>query len=185
MNGTIGHELGAEWFLRRSGPAATNHWEAGGFIRSNDSVDMPNLMLTMFPLGVRNDGTPAPTEHSYQLLVDLQIPESKGSVKLRSGDRGTTRAHLQLSVERTRTPGVCRGRPRCAQVVSQSAFHPFDAGELSPGPEIETDDQILQWVANDAETVYHACGTCRMGMGPDAVIDPSSMLVHGIQGLRI
>ncbi len=107
-------------------------------------------------------------------------------MKLHSGD---PRDHPVLTLnymssERDRQEFV-EGVRAAREVLSQSAFHPFDAGELSPSPEIETDDQILQWVANDAETVYHACGTCRMGTGPDAVIDPSSMLVHGIEGLRI
>ena len=70
-------------------------------------------------------------------------------------------------------------------ILAQPAFAPFDGGELSPGPTVETDAQILEWVANDAETALHPSCTAKMGTGPMAVTDPVSMRVHGLQGLRV
>lgn len=61
----------------------------------------------------------------------------------------------------------------------------FDGGELSPGPEVRTDEEILDWVARDAETALHPCGTAAMGTGDMSVVDPGSMRVHGIEGLRV
>ena len=58
-------------------------------------------------------------------------------------------------------------------------------GELSPGPSVETDEQILDWVARDAETALHPSCTCRMGVGEDSVVDPTSMSVHGLDGIRV
>jgi choline dehydrogenase len=61
----------------------------------------------------------------------------------------------------------------------------YNGGEISPGPQVETDEQILDWVKHDAETALHPTCTAKMGTGADAVLDPSSMRVHGLHGLRV
>jgi choline dehydrogenase len=178
--------IGANWLLRRQGPAATNHFEAGGFIRSNDDVPMPNQMLTMLPLGVRNDGTPAPTEHAYQINLGPQTPQSKGHVKLRSNDpfQAPALTFNYLSIEQDRQDWI-DGVRITRDLLNQPAFAPFNGGELSPGPNVTTDDEILDWVSRDAETTYHPCGTCKMGIDDQAVVDPETMRVHGLEGLRV
>ena len=75
---------------------------------------------------------------------------------------------------------------RCARaILTQPAFDPYNAGEISPGPEVESDEQVLDWVARDAQTALHPSRTCKMGTGPDAVVDPTTMRVHGTEGLRV
>ena len=71
------------------------------------------------------------------------------------------------------------------EILEQPAFAPFSAGEISPGPQVETDEEILDWVAKDAETALHPSCTAAMGTGPNSVVDPASMRVHGVQGLRV
>jgi choline dehydrogenase len=69
---------------------------------------------------------------------------------------------------------------RICSSVSTSA-----PGEISPGPEVDTDEQILEWVARDAETALHPSCTCRMGRADDdSVVDPLTMAVHGVEGVR-
>jgi choline dehydrogenase len=179
-------KMGAEWFLRRTGPAATNHFEAGGFVRTNADAAMPNMQMTFLPLGVRNDGTPAPTDHAYQINLAPQLPEARGTLKLKSGD---PRVHPELRFnyldnERDRRE-VIEGVRMAREILNQPAFEPFSAGELSPGPGVETDAEILDWFAKDAETSYHPCGTCRLGAGEDAVVDPTTLRVHGLDGVRV
>jgi choline dehydrogenase len=70
-------------------------------------------------------------------------------------------------------------------ILTQPAFDPFNAGELSPGPEVESDQQILDWVAKDAETALHPSCTARMGIDDMSVLDPLTMGVHGVDGLRV
>jgi len=70
-------------------------------------------------------------------------------------------------------------------ILNQPAFGPYNDGELSPGPGVETDQQILDWVAKDAETALHPSCTCKLGTGDGSVVDPSSMRVHGVEGLRV
>ena len=70
-------------------------------------------------------------------------------------------------------------------ILEQPAFAPFSAGEISPGPSVSTDQEILDWVAEDAETALHPSCTAKMGTGEDAVVDPETMRVRGVEGLRV
>jgi choline dehydrogenase len=71
------------------------------------------------------------------------------------------------------------------EILDQPAFAPYSGGEISPGPEVETDEQILDWVRKDGETAYHPSCTARMGVDEMSVIDPLTMRVHGTEGLRV
>jgi choline dehydrogenase len=70
-------------------------------------------------------------------------------------------------------------------VLKQPAFDEINGGELSPGPNVETDEDILDWVRRDAETALHPCGTARMGVGSQTVVDPTTMGVHSVKGLKV
>jgi choline dehydrogenase len=71
------------------------------------------------------------------------------------------------------------------EILSQPAFGPFDGGELSPGPDVSTDEEVLDWVRSDGETALHPSCTCRMGTDGSSVVDPLTMKVHGVDGLRV
>ena len=71
------------------------------------------------------------------------------------------------------------------KILNQPAFEPYNGGELSPGPSVSSDQEILDWVAKDAETALHPSCTCRLGTGEDSVVDPASMKVHGLEGIRV
>jgi len=71
------------------------------------------------------------------------------------------------------------------KILGQRAFDPFSGGEISPGPEVASDEQVLDWVRRDGETAYHPSCTNRMGVGDDSVVDPLTMGVHGISGVRV
>ena len=81
-------KVGAEWLLRKSGPGATNHFEAGGFIRGNEEVEYPNLMYHFLPIAVRYDGTlpPGGGGHGYQVHVGPMYSDVRGSCKITSTD---------------------------------------------------------------------------------------------------
>jgi choline dehydrogenase len=75
---------------------------------------------------------------------------------------------------------------RCARhILTQPAFDDISAGELSPGAAVQSDAQIMEWVKRDAETALHPSCTCRMGIDDMAVVDPDSMRVHGLEGVRV
>jgi choline dehydrogenase len=173
--------VGLEWLLRKTGPGASNHFEAGGFIRSNDDVAYPNVMFHFLPIAVRYDGT-APQGHGYQLHVGPMYSDSRGSLRITSDDPRVKPAlrFNYLSTEQDRREWVECVRAARA-ILDAPAFEPFDGGELSPGPSVSTDEQILDWVARDAETALHPSCTCAMG----AVVDPATMRVYGLDGVRV
>jgi choline dehydrogenase len=75
---------------------------------------------------------------------------------------------------------------RCGRnILNQPAFDQYNAGELSPGPEVESDEEVLKWVAKDGETALHPSCTCKMGTDSMSVVDPESMKVHGVENLRV
>ena len=178
-------KVGLEWLLRRTGPGATNHFEAGGFVRGDDEVAYPNLMFHFLPLAIRYDGT-APQGHGYQVHVGPMYSDVRGSIKIVSQD---PRAHPALrfnylSTEQDRREWL--DAVSCARkILTQPAFDPFNDGELSPGADVQTDEQILDWVARDAETALHPSCTCRMGVGENDVLDPATLAVRGVEGLRV
>jgi choline dehydrogenase len=177
--------VGAAWLLGRRGPGATNHFEAGGFARSNEDVAYPNLMFHFLPVAIRYDGT-APQGHGYQVHVGPMYSDARGSVKITSTDPFTHPAlrFNYLSTEQDRREWV-EAIQVARRILTQPAFDAYNGGELSPGPTVHSDAEILDWVARDAETALHPSCTCRLGTGEDSVIDPASMKVHGLEGIRV
>jgi choline dehydrogenase len=178
--------IGARWLFARSGPGATNHFEAGGFIRSNDEVAYPNTMFHFLPIAVRYDGSAPAGGHGYQVHAGPMYSNSRGSVKITSPDPRAKPAlrfnYLSTPEDRREWIEVVRAARR---ILQQPAFERFNGGELSPGPAVETDEQILDWVRSDAETALHPSCTCRMGVDDRSVLDPTTLRVHGVAGLRV
>lgn len=183
--------IGAEWMFLRRGVGASNHFEAGGFVRSNDQVEYPNLMFHFLPIAIRYDGSkPAGGEehggHGYQVHIGPMYSDVRGSLKIKSRD---PREHPALrfnylSTENDRREWIEMIRA-ARDILEQPAFSAFSAGEISPGPSVETDQEILDWVAKDAETALHPSCTAKMGTDDLSVVDPATMRVHGTEGLRV
>jgi choline dehydrogenase len=178
--------IGASWLLLRRGPGATNHFEGGGFARSNEDVDYPNLMFHFLPIAIRYDGSVPAGGHGYQVHIGPMYSDARGSVKIRSAD---PRVYPELRFNYLSTAQDRREWPEAIRVarniLNQPAFGPYNDGELSPGTSVQTDEQILDWVGHDAETALHPSCTARMGTDDMSVVDPASMKVHGLEGLRV
>ena len=177
---------GLRWLVGRTGPAATNHFEGGGFIRTNDQVTYPNVQFHFLPLAIRYDGSSPGAGHGYQVHVGPVCSDAVGSVKIASSDP-TTHPRLRfnyLSTDRDRREWVEAIRA-ARRILAQPAFDPYNAGELSPGPGVESDAEILDWVSKDAETALHPSCSCRMGTDPMSVVHPDGLRVHGTVGLRV
>jgi len=177
--------IGLAWLFRR-GPGASNHFEGGGFIRGNQSFKYPNLMFHFLPIAVRYDGTAPAGGHGYQVHIGPMYSNSRGSVRIKSPD-----VHVKpelrlnyLSTPEDRQEWV-EAIAAARKILAQPAFEEFDGGEISPSPAVATDEQILDWVRKDGETAYHPSCTCRMGVDEMSVVDPLTMGVRGIVGLRI
>jgi len=178
--------VGAQWLFLRKGIGATNHFEGGGFCRSNADVDYPNLMFHFLPMAIRYDGTLPKSGLGYQVHVGPMYSDARGWIRIRSVDP-KERPALQfnyLSTDQDRREWVEAIRV-ARRILNQQAMAPYDAGETSPGPAVESDEAILDWVRRDAETALHPSCTAKMGIGNDAVLDPASMRVHGLDGIRV
>ncbi len=178
--------IGFKWLFLRSGPGATNHFEGGGFARSNEDVAYPNLMFHFLPIAVRYDGSSPAGGHGYQVHIGPMYSDARGSVKITSAD---PRVHPALrfnyvSTDQDRREWVEAIRV-ARRILGQPAMDPYNGGETSPGPSVETDEEILEWVRRDGETALHPSCTCRMGTDELAVTDPLTMRVLGLEGLRV
>ncbi|MGA9278563.1 MAG: choline dehydrogenase [Ilumatobacter sp.] len=187
--------IGLQWLFRK-GPGTSNHFEAGAFVRSNPSEAYPNLMFHFLPIAIRYDGSSpsrpdgsdAKIEHGYQVHVGPMYSDARGTVKITSTN---PREHPAvqfnyLSTEQDRREWIEAVRT-ARKILAQPAFEPFNAGEISPGTAVETDDEIMAWVARDSETALHPSCTTKIGARNDplAVLDPESMKVWGSDGLRV
>jgi choline dehydrogenase len=112
--------------------------------------------------------------------------DARGSLTLKSADPRTKPAlrFNYLSTEQDRREWIESIRV-ARRILGQPAFEPFNGGETSPGTRVETDEEILAWVAKDAETALHPSCTAAMGTRPESVLDPTTMRVHGVEGLRV
>ncbi|MGC4035449.1 MAG: choline dehydrogenase [Chitinophagaceae bacterium] len=178
--------VGLQWMLFKKGPASTNHFEGGGFVRSNETVAYPNLQFHFLPVAIRYDGTSPSGGHGYQVHVGPMNSDARGTIKIKSADPKEKPAILfnYLSTEQDRREWV--EAIRCARkILNQPAMEEFNGGELSPGRAVDTDEQILEWVKRDSETALHPSCTCRMGVDKMSVVDPLTLKVHGLECLRV
>lgn len=178
--------VGYQWLFHRSGPGSTNQFEGGGFIRSNSEAEYPNVQFHFLPIAVRYDGTSGVEGHGFQVHVGPTLSDAVGSLRLKSKD---PRVHPSmvfnyLSTEKDRREWIESIRIT-REIMAQPAMRVFNDGEISPGPTVQTDQEILDWVAKDGETALHPTCTAKMGTDEMSVIDPDTMRVHGIDGLRV
>ncbi|WP_152220975.1 choline dehydrogenase [Pseudomonas sp. SCB32] len=179
--------IGARWFASHDGLAASNHFEAGAFIRSRAGVEFPDLQLTFMPLAVQPGSVDLVPEHAFQVHIDLMRPTSLGSVSLTSADPHQAPRILfnYLTTERDRAD-MRAGARLVREILAQPAMRAYAGDELVPGADQTTDAQLDAWARRVTETGYHASGTCKMGPAgdPAAVVD-AQLRVHGLRGLRV
>lgn len=175
-----------KWLVHRSGPASTNHFEAGGFIRTSERDKYPNVQYHFLPLAIRYDGTTTGIEHGYQVHVGPNTSDARGTIKIKSTNPYDKPSLVfnYLSTENDRREWLELIRIT-RNIMNQPAFDEYNNGEVSPGPGVQTDEEILEWVGKDAETALHPSCTCKMGADDMSVVDPNSMKVHGVENLRI
>jgi choline dehydrogenase len=177
--------IGLEWLLFQTGLGATNHFESGGFIRSEAGVRHPDLQYHFLPMAVRYDGNAPATGHGFQAHVGPMRPTSRGHVRVRSA-KPTDAPEIVFNYMATEQD---RREMRAAirltrEVFAQQAFDRFRGEELSPGPAVQTDAEIDAHIAANAETAYHPSCSCRMGHDDMAVVDGAAR-VFGVQSLRV
>lgn len=178
-------KIGWDWLVHRKGAAATNHFEAGGFIRGNRSVDYPNLQFHFLPIAIRYDGSAPAQGHGFQLHVGPMNSDVRGHVKIISAEPGTYPEILfnYLSTAQERREWL--EAIACSRdIIAQPAFDDLRGEELAPGDQVQTDEEVLDFVAREGESAYHPSCTCKMGYDERAVLD-RELKVHTVENLRV
>ena len=177
--------IGARWMLFRSGLGATNHFEAGGFIRSRPGVRWPDIQYHFLPLAASYDMSDRVRCHGYQAHVGPMRSKSRGEVRLASAD---PLAPPRVRFDYMSHPDDWTEMRACVrltrEVFAQPAFDPWRGRELAPGEAAQSDGEIDAFVRETVQSAYHPCGTCRMGADDLAVVDPE-LRVRGMDGLRV
>lgn len=178
-------KIGLQWMLFGTGLGATNHFESGGFIRSEAGVQHPDLQYHFLPMAVRYDGNAPATGHGFQAHVGPMRPTSRGHVHIRSADHTVQPAILFNYLGTKQDRKECRAGVRLTrEVFAQMAFDRFRGAELSPGPRVQSDAELDAHLRREIETAYHPSCTCPMGTDDMAVVDGSGR-VHGVANLRV
>ncbi len=177
--------IGLRWLLFKRGLGASNHFESNGYIRSRAGRASPDLQYHFLAGAIAYDGSSAAEGHGFQAHLGANKPQSRGWVRLKSADPSAAPEmkfnYLQTEADKQ---AYRNGIRLTREIFAQPAFDPYRGDELAPGKDVQTDDEIDDYVARESETAYHPCGTCRMGTGPDAVVDPECR-VYGVSNLRV
>jgi choline dehydrogenase len=178
-------KIGVQWVLTGQGLGGTNHFEAGGFIRSEAGVLHPDLQYHFLPMAVSYDGSSAATGHGYQLHIGPMRPTSRGDIKLKSAN---PRQHPRIRFNYMQTEQdrkeMRSGIRLTREILTQKAFDAYRGDELAPGTSALSDADIDAFVRQKAESAYHPSCSCRMGTDDMAVVDKDAR-VHGVEGLRV
>ena len=177
--------IGAQWLTSRQGLGATNHFEVGGFIKSDNQLSYPDIQFHFLPVAMSYDGKVKASQHGFQAHVGPMLPKSRGSVSLNSGDSKTAPKIKFNYMSRDEDFFVFREAIAAARkIFRQSPFDEFRGKELSPGERCQSNQEIDTFVRKNAESAYHPCGTCKMGVDKESVVD-STGKVYGIDNLRV
>jgi choline dehydrogenase len=179
--------IGIRWMLTHGGLGATNHFEAGGFIRSRAGIRYPDIQYHFLPMAVSYDGSSLAREHGFQAHVGPMRSKSKGWVRLVSADAADKPRIMFNYLSQAEDWVEMRACVRLTrEVFAQPAFDRYRGREIQPGADVQTDEQIDAFVREKVESAYHPSCSCKMGdeNDPMAVVDPQTR-VRGLEGLRV
>jgi len=156
------------------------------FLKTRPELETPDVQMHLVPYSIKDpkrrklQDFPSMTIACYQLR-----PESIGSIHIRSADpRAQPAIRFNFLADPIDQRTVVDGFRMMRRIAEAPPMDALRGEEFSPGKDVRSDDEILGWVRRNSETAYHPMGTCRMGPGPNAVVD-DHLRVHGLPGLRI
>jgi choline dehydrogenase-like flavoprotein len=174
-----------QYLLRRSGPFASNVFESVAFLKTSPGLDRPDVQFVFQPAARPGPKFPLPVGHGYAISPVCLYPKSRGRVTLASPDPHAAPLidPALLSVESDIQP-LIRAIRLSRRILASAQFARYRATETAPGASVQTEEGIADFIRSTAYTVHHQVGTCRMGSGPDAVVDPALRL-RGVDALRV
>lgn len=168
-----------------TGPLTSNVAEVGAFLKTEPTRSDPDIQLLFAPAWYVDHGFEKPKGCGFSIAAALLRPDARGQITLRSADvREPPRIVARyLSSERDRRT-LLEGVKRMREIAAMNALAPYRGAERAPGEDVKTEDDLARWLKRSVETIYHPVGTCKMGTGADAVVDPR-LRVLGIEHLRV
>jgi choline dehydrogenase len=177
----------ARYAFLRKGFLASVGAPMRAFVCSREGLEAPDLMLGWVPM-LTEPGPKGPRiakQSGFTCYAHPMRPESKGHIHITAADpRRPPAINFNFLSAPPDAELTVRAVRIARSVMTAPAMAPFQVTEFAPGAERTTDDEILDWVKQAAETTYHPVGTCKMGTDPMAVVD-ARLRVHGIAGLRV
>ena len=182
---TIG--MGIDYLFTRDGPMAVGINQGGIFARACPDATTPDVQFHIATLSSDMAGSPTHAFSGFTMSVCQLRPQSRGWVRIRSADPLTAPAmqanYLSTQADReTLIAGIRLAR----RIAATGALSPYVKSEYRPGPEVESDADLLEFARNTGGTIFHPSGTCKMGDARDrqAVVDPE-LRVYGVEGVRV
>lgn len=174
---------GLNWVFANKGMLSSNMVEAGGFVRTSASEPRPDIQFHIIPGRKSHRGRMVEYGHGVSLHTCVLRPDSRGSVT-RTSATGAPAIDLGLLREETDMARLLKGIKLARQILAQGPMAKHGLTEIIPGDGVQDDDGLRAFIRENARTVYHPVGTCAMGQGPAAVVDPR-LRVHGVKCLRV
>lgn len=157
------------------------------FAKSHEGVEEADIQMIATPyiVDIKNERRQISPLEGFFMFVQVQRPESAGSVHIQSADPFKPPAinYQFLATENDRRISI-KGFKRAREIVAASPLREFVEKEIAPGPQVQSDEEIVDYIRKTGTTTYHFSGTCKMGHDPMSVVD-DRLRVHGIAGLRI
>jgi len=177
--------IAMEYLLRRTGPMSMAPSQLGMFTRSSPDFETPNVQYHVQPLTLEKFGDPLHAFPAFTASVCNLRPDSRGSVHVASDDFRAQPAIRPnyLSTESDRIVAADSIR-LTRRIVAQAPLEPYRPEEFKPGPEYQSEEELLRAAGDIGTTIFHPVSTCRMGTDPDSVVD-EKLRVRGIARLRI
>ena len=176
---------GLKYYLFRNGALAQISSPAALFVRTRPELASPDVKCSISPFSADRPQDGLHKWSGFTMIAYQLRPESRGEIKLKSANPADPPAMQPnyLTAE-TDQRAIVDGLKICRQILAGPSLTPFIASEFLPGPEVQTDAQLLEYARQRGGTVYHPTSTCKMGVDPMAVVGPD-LAVHGIGGLRV
>jgi len=174
-----------QYLFNRTGPFAGNVFESVAFLRTDPSLTKPDVQFVFQPAKRLTTKLPLPIGHGYAISPVALYPKSRGTLRLASPDvRDAPLIDPQLLAHEEDILPLLRAVKIARQAFAAPSFEKYEGVEIAPGPDVQSDDDIKAFIRSAGYTVHHPCGTCRMGIDKDAVVD-ADLKVHGLEGLRV
>lgn len=174
-----------QYFMRRKGMLTTNYVEAGGFAKTKYADGVPDIQFHFVPGYRSHRGRLVEYGHGYAIHTCVLRPKSVGEIRLsQDASRDVLIDHRFFSDEHD-AKVLVEGIKIARKIFASPEYDGVRGVEMLPGKDVRSDDEILAYLRAEALTVYHPVGTCKMGTDGMAVVDPGTLKVRGIDGLRV